>query len=243
MRVVLVAAALWASLASAVAEAQVAQATPPADAPVQEAPVQEAPSTPAPPAPPASGLPAETASTPAPPSATDSAPEPDYLKFGMGLDAGIPDGVGLSGIYRPFTWLRANAGINWNYIGYGVHGGVSLVPFYFPITPSLNLEGGHFFETDATPFANQLLPGQDLSAVGDALRRVSYNYGNAQLGLEVGVPRRFIFSLRAGISYLQTRIPIQQALQNIQGDATIEAAPVTIKATIPSVKLGFILYL
>jgi hypothetical protein len=237
MRVVLVAAALWASLAPAVARAQVAQATPPADAPVQEAP-----STPAVPTPPAPGPAAEASATPAPPTAT-ATPEADYLKFGMGLDAGIPDGAGLSGIYRPFTWLRANAGINWNYIGYGVHGGVSLVPFYFPITPSLNLEGGHFFETDATPFANQLLPGQDLSAVGDALRRVSYNYGNAQLGLEVGVPQRFIFSLRAGLSYLQTSIPIQQALQNIQGDTTIEAAPVTIKATLPSVKLGFILYL
>ncbi len=236
MRVVLVAAALWASLASAAAGEQVAQATPPADAPVQEAP------------PPQISPPADTAgsvtapATPAPPSNSGSA-GPDYLRFGIALDVGVPDGIGLSGVYRPFYWLRGNAGFTYNSFGTGVRGGVALIPFYFPITPTLNIEGGHFFEADATDFVQLLLPGQDLSGVGEALKHVSYSYGNAQIGLEVGVPNRFIFSLRGGISYLDTSIAIQAALQNAQGDTTIEAQPIRVRATIPSLKLGFILYL
>lgn len=168
---------------------------------------------------------------------------PDYLKFGVSLDAGVPDGIGLSGVYRPFYWLRANAGLAYNGFGYGVRGGFSLAPFYFPITPVLSADVGHFFEANVTTLVQKATPDTDLSQAGDALKHVGYDYASAQVGFEVGSPRRFTFSLRVGYSYLQTTLTgFEAALQSASGDSTIEAKPVKVKVTFPSAKLGFTLY-
>jgi len=49
--------------------------------------------------------------------------------LGLGLAAGVPDGAAVSGVYRPFKWLRAELGGSYNMISKGVRGGVSLIPF------------------------------------------------------------------------------------------------------------------
>jgi len=238
MRVLLVAAALWACVApAAAAEQPLAQAQDPAGTSPAPAPADAA-------APAAAPLPADAPRAEAPPAAAPAVDPEAPLHFGLMADVGLPDGAGLSAVYRPLSWLRVNAGLTYNLLGFGVRGGVSLIPFYFFITPSLNLEVGHYFESNATGILQQVLPQVDLSQGGDALRRVTYDYGNAQVGLEIGSARRFIFFLRGGISYLQSNVTgFEQALQNASGDATLTAQPLKVRATFPSVKLGFLLYL
>src|SRR5262249_36938582 len=37
-------------------------------------------------------------------------------RFGLLVDAGVPVGLGLSGMFRPWSFLRLEGGINWNYL-------------------------------------------------------------------------------------------------------------------------------
>ena len=123
-----------------------------------------------------------------------------------------------------------------NSISPGIRGGISLVPFYYWITPSLNLEAGHYFPGDATWIARRLTPNRNLDSL---FQRVGYDFGNAQVGLELGSPRGAIFFLRAGISYLATTgRGVQQALT----DRSLQAGDVKLTGVIPSAKLGLIYF-
>lgn len=245
MRAVLIAAALGAS--SALAQVPTATPSPPPAAPAPAEPslppIGGAPApAPAPAAPPATETAAAASSTPA--------YEEPPLNWGLLVDAGIPDGAGASIVFRPMTWLRLTAGGTHNLVSPGVRGGVSVVPFYFPFTPSLNLEVGHFFAGDVRPILQQAFCPEGTCPGGTAfpvdnqlLQQVSYQYGNAHLGLEFGLPRNFIIFLRAGISYLQTTlIGFQQVLQDATGDTTLVAQDLNIKLTAPSLKLGVLVY-
>ena len=235
MRVVLLAAALWATLASASAADQ-------PQAPAAEA--DKAPATQADKAPepaPADAPRAREEAAPGP-TAVDAPRADEHPKFGAMLDVGVPDGAGLSFVYRPFTWLRANAGLSYNLFGFGVRGGITLAPFYFAITPTLTVEGGSFFESDASSLAKQALPDTDLSQANDALKHLSYQYASGQVGVEIGSARNFVFFLRVGVSYLHSTVNLEKVLQSAVGDDTITAAPLKANATFPSAKLGLALY-
>ncbi len=167
-------------------------------------------------------------------AAADRGPSRRWL--GVTVDAGIPDGMAASVALRPWHWLRIQAGGMHNTISPGLRGGISLVPFYFWITPSLTVEAGHYFEGDATWIARRLTSNRNLDPL---FRKVGYDFGNAHLGLELGSPRSVSFFLRAGISYVQmTGKGVQQAIN----DPTIQAGDVKLSGAIPSAKLGLLIY-
>ncbi|HEX4801883.1 MAG TPA: hypothetical protein VFV14_00110 [Myxococcaceae bacterium] len=161
--------------------------------------------------------------------------EPSMRWLGASVDAGVPDGMAASVALRPWHWLRIQAGGMHNTISPGMRGGISLVPFYFWITPSLTAEAGHYFEGDATWIARRLTSDRSLDPL---FRQVGYDFGNAHLGLELGSPQGVSFFLRAGISYVQMGKGVQQAIT----DPTIQAGDVKLSGVIPSAKLGLLIY-
>src|SRR5262249_47189093 len=104
----------------------------------------------------------------------------DVRRFGLMLDAGVPDGANASLVFRPAAWVRAHGGGGTNLIAPGVRAGVSLMPLP---GMSLNAEGGHYFRGDANGLA-RMLSGDGTVDV-PALRDVGYDYANFHLGLEL----------------------------------------------------------
>jgi hypothetical protein len=166
------------------------------------------------------------------------------------VDAGIPDGIGASAVFRPMTWLRLAAGGTHNFSSAGLRASASVVPFYFAFSPSVNVEVGHVFGGDVRPLVELAYcrggtcPGGVEFPVDERLlREVGYQYGTASLGLEFGSPGGFIIFLRGGLSLLQgTLVGFQQVLQDATGDTTLEARDLNMKLVAPSLKLGLIIY-
>ncbi|MBI5070519.1 MAG: hypothetical protein HZB56_20005 [Deltaproteobacteria bacterium] len=159
-------------------------------------------------------------------------------RWGLQLTAGLPSGAALQVVFRPWKYLRASAGAGYNYLGMGVTGGVTLIPFHWYVTPTLGLEAGHFFTADASRFA-----GDGDAAARTLLGKVGYDYYSADLGIEFGSENRFVFFLRAGLSELRPTVgDVDAALK--AGDPTlrIRTSQPTIKARIPAVRLGFLVY-
>jgi hypothetical protein len=176
----------------------------------------------------------------------EAAPEP-FPRLGFSAAAGIPDGAVLNAVYRPLDFLRLSAGGSWNYFGFGLQGGAGVAPFHWPIDPTFNLEVGHYFDSDMTWVADQRagVPTE----LRPLLERVGYNYVNAQVGLEIGSSRRFVFFVRAGLSYFWTTIHGVSQVTNTYATtsgtqtATVRIADPELRATLPSVKVGFLFYL
>jgi hypothetical protein len=180
-------------------------------------------------------------------AAPPAAAAPALPKIGLMADAGLPDGVNGSLVFRPARWVRAHVGGGYNMISSGVRGGVTLAPFGWG--PSLSLEGGHYFDGNANGLARKFA-GADFkdSAV---LERVGYDYANAHLGLELGY-RRVTFYLHGGMSYIRASIhnvdtlvqsqSMSNGFTNEQTQFSVKQDPV-IKAFVPSAKLGLIVYL
>ena len=67
--------------------------------------------------------------------------------------------------------------------------GVSFVPLSSFVSPSINPDLGHYFDTDYNDLIDRFggIPLQTDVPIED----VGYNYGGASLGLELGKPQRF----------------------------------------------------
>src|ERR1700687_3982477 len=102
-------------------------------------------------------------------------------KFGLQLDAGAPEGAGLMVLFRPFSWLRANAGFAYNVMGTGIRGGLTFIPFHWGVTPTLNLDVGHYFSGDLNKFVTA-----SNAAEHALLSNAAYDFWSAQIGLEFG---------------------------------------------------------
>lgn len=163
------------------------------------------------------------------------------VRIGAMLDVGAPDGVGVSAVVRPIEWLRVNAGLTTNTLSVGVRGGVSLVPLSTFISPSLNADFGHYFDANYNDLVDRLggIPLQTEVPIDE----VGFNYVGASVGLEIGKPERFSFFLRGGLAHGSLAIDDAQALlRDVTGDPTLTARPLNVRFTIPSIKLGFLLY-
>ncbi|AGC48259.1 hypothetical protein MYSTI_06987 [Myxococcus stipitatus DSM 14675] len=171
----------------------------------------------------------------------ESAPEQRY-RFGLLVDAGAPHGIGLSAVLKPLPWLRLQAGPTTNTLSLGVRGGLSILPFQTFIAPSLNAEAGHYFGSDYNDVVDWL--GSKPTAATAAIRDVSYNYVAGSVGLEVGAASRFNFFLHLGLSYVRLGVDDASALiEEATNESNITARNLRLTATIPSVKVGFLLYL
>ncbi len=184
-----------------------------------------------------------------PPAVTQAAPPPaastsrstSHTRWGLMLDGGLPDLAGASLLYRPLPWLRVNAGLATNTAGVAVRAGVG-VAFYFPITPSLNLDVGHYFPADYRPLAQRLGMSTD-GAAALALQDIGYDFASATVGLELGSPRHFSFFVRAGLSYWSFNVGQSEAiLRAALQDEGLSADPIQLRFTSPSAKVGFLIY-
>jgi len=182
-------------------------------------------------------------------SPTTAVPEPSGLrpgrgphKFGLQLDGGVPDGAAASLLYRPLKFLRLNGGLLYNYAGYGVRGGVTILP-YFPIAPSLTLEAGHYFDSNVASSLSRFTTVSD--SVRPLLQQVGYTFVNAQVGLEVGHPDWFVFFVRGGLSRVWLSVHGAEAAAQQLGSGSLTVshmADPSLRLAIPDVKVGLILY-
>lgn len=161
--------------------------------------------------------------------------------LGLQLGAGFPDGASASVLYRPLRYLRLDGGLLYNYAGYGVSGGVTVLP-YFAVAPTLSLEAGHFFEANAADRFSRFFTISD--SVRPMLQRVGYTFVDLSAGLEFGHPDWFVFFVRGGLSRVWASVHgFQAAAQGGSGGAQVtSASDPDVTLNVPNAKLGFILY-
>lgn len=163
--------------------------------------------------------------------------ERKHTQFGVMLDVGVPHGIGLSGVYRPFKMFRFHGGAITNTGNFGLAGGATFVPFYFPVSPSLTLEGGYMFGSSLS-WLERFGIESDFTQT-----RLKYGFVNAHAGIEVGSAKRFLFYLHGGFSYLKATMSNFQGALDAATDQSIEVPrPVHVRATFPSAKLGFVVF-
>ena len=167
-----------------------------------------------------------------PPAAPGEGTPSPFL--GLQLGAGLPDGLALSVILRPYTpYLRLNAGVSWDYFGFGLHGGATFLPFHARFTPTLTVEGGTFFDANLHgALSNVNIP--DLFR--DASRSVGVGYLAGMVGVETGNPDRFVFFLRAGVARLWFTLPPSAG-------GSLTASEMSAAANVPAAVLGVAFYI
>lgn len=178
----------------------------------------------------------------------DDEPSPTYI--GLGIDGGAPGGGGLTLLVRPLWWLRLNAGLAYNVAGFGYRGGITLAPGQWAVTPTLNLDVGQYLSGDLNKFVTVSDPNANfVSAARSLLSKTTYKFATAQLGLEFGSQRRFVFYLRGGLTYFESTLsgadvtalaqaknPDPSNTFNFRGDPKFSAI-------VPAASLGFNLFI
>jgi hypothetical protein len=195
------------------------------------APVEQVEAAPAAPAVPAA---------PVAPAAPATKP---HTRWGVLLDADAPNGAGAAVLFRPLPWLRVNGGVATNTLGVAARAGVG-VAFYFPITPSFNLDVGHYFPADyGAGLSKRFGVSIPEGPAALMLKNFGYDFATASVGLELGSPRYFSFFVRGGLTYWSLRVNESQALLGgALGEDGLSADPVNVRFTIPTVKAGFLIY-
>ena len=121
------------------------------------------------------------------------------LRFGMSVDAGVPDGANVSLVMRPWRPLRVHAGGGYNGISQGLRAGFTLVPRDAWFSPSMSVDIGRYEEGDANDLARRV--SGDPTFSDPMLEKVGYRYTNAHLGFELG-RKHATFYVHAGYSWL-----------------------------------------
>lgn len=191
-----------------------------------------------PPAPgPGPAMPA--AAAPAAPASLPVTVKPALARYGILFDAAVPDGFGLSFAYRPHWAVRLSLGGTHNILAPGIRAGVSAVPFQSAVTPSISIDAGHVFAADV----GKVISGSTSipKGVDPLLKSVSYNYADLLLGLEFGSQRRFNFYLKLGLSRVWASA--SGTGQASSGNFTTTVKDPNVNLGIPSLKLGFIVWL
>jgi hypothetical protein len=207
---------------------------PPGDASPSGAPAAAGVAAPDAPAPPAPGGP------PAPPAGEllDAHPTPAGPdgRFGALVDVGLPEGVAVSAAFRPVPMVRLFAGPAWNYLAFGIQGGVSVAPWRLAVTPVLTAEVGRYFGANASFLARG---GQGVpSELSPLLKDMSYTYGAIHAGIELGSQRGLSFAFDVGLGYVALDAKGAVTKTDSSG-ATATFRDPRVRATLPSVKLGF----
>lgn len=173
-------------------------------------------------------------------SSRPAAAEPGSL--GVMVDAGVPDGLTGSLVFRPLSMLHVHGGVGTNLISYGVRGGASLYLLPFAISPSLNAEVGRYFAGNANDAAYRV----GLTDEGDMplLREVGYDYANLHLGLDIG-RERLSFYIHAGMSAVRGKVKNLGELiaEDADEDLTFEVnGDPTVRLVTPSARLGLLFF-
>ena len=188
-----------------------------------------------------SAIPGPVAPMPPPSSAFVTSRRKHVL--GLQLDAGVPDGASATVVYRPLGFVRLGGGLLYNSAGYGVHGGVTVAP-YFPIAPSLSLDVGHYFNSNAANRVSQFTAVSD--GVRVLLQDVGYTFVEASVGLEFGHPDWFVFFVRGGLSRAWASVNnANAAAQQLTSGSSTRVTSMTtpyVEINTPEVKAGFIFF-
>ncbi|HEY7724816.1 MAG TPA: hypothetical protein VH880_05750 [Anaeromyxobacteraceae bacterium] len=183
---------------------------------------------------PAVELPAAPAQEPAAPAAS---PLP---RWGVMLDAGAPDVLALSALWRPLPWLRLNGGASYLYLAWGLKAGIAWVPFVHWVAPSLNLEYGHYM---GLGIAGKVSAPKDAEPM---LKSLSLDYVTAELGLELGSGRGWAVFVRGGLGRVWARGGAGSVVDGggpavVDGSRT-DLGPTKLRLDGPVAKLGFLTY-
>ncbi|HET7824625.1 MAG TPA: hypothetical protein VFK90_04800 [Anaeromyxobacter sp.] len=131
--------------------------------------------------------------------------------------------------------LRLFAGPAWNYLGFGIQGGVSIAPWRFGVTPVLTVEGGRYFGANASFVARggQGVPPE----LEPLLKDMSYAYAAVHAGIEIGSQDGFAFVLDLGLGYVALDAKGTVTKTDASG-ATATFRDPRVRATLPTLKLG-----
>jgi hypothetical protein len=163
-------------------------------------------------------------------------------KLGVMVDAGVPDGLTGSVVYRPLHLLNVHAGIGTNLIGVGLRAGASVYLLPTWIAPSINVEAGHYFAGDANATMQRL--GVTSDSDNPLLREVGYDYANLHMGVELGRDR-MSFYLHAGFSALRVTVHnLDEAVaEDANEDLTFRVGEdPTATVVAPSARIGFLYF-
>jgi hypothetical protein len=160
--------------------------------------------------------------------ASAEAADDSISHVGFELSAGLPDGLGFSLLGRPWSWLELHLGAVYNTASFGIQGGVTVAPLDWVVRPTLTLEGGHYFPGDANGLG-KMITGDDAFS-SPLLEEISYSWGTAHLGIDIGVDE-FRFFLRGGISYVRAPLTADGAITVGEGSF--------LHAFVPTAKVGF----
>jgi hypothetical protein len=158
------------------------------------------------------------------------------------VDMGVPDGLNGSVVYRLFRPLNLHAGLGTNLISYGVRAGASLYILPTTVSPTLNVEAGHYFPGDANATANRL--GLSSGADNPLLREVGYDYANLHLGLDIG-RESSSFYIHVGVSTVRGKL---RHLDETVSDDADEDLNIDVRRTAtatlvgPSGRIGFVFF-
>ncbi len=163
--------------------------------------------------------------------------------WGLLAGAGFPEGIAADLVYRPVAEVRLFAGPMWNYVGWGLQGGVTVVPWHLGVNPLLSLEAGRYFSADATFLAGKA--GGVPADVEPLLKHVSYDYASLHVGVEIGTRDAFAIEVLAGLSYVTltakgtatSQVTVNDA-NGVPTAATVAFTDPRLRGTMPSVKVG-----
>lgn len=176
--------------------------------------------------------PARAAAEPPPRSARETAGP----RLGLAVDVGAPAGASVALALRPTPAFRLFAGPAWNYVSWGVLGGIALVPWQLPVAPSLSAEVGHYFGADLSQFVDADAGAP--AGTDPLLRDVGVTYAAAHLGLEIGAQGGLTLSLRAGLAFVTASAEGRSEPDGSAGGAQVTLRDPRVRATAPAVKLG-----
>jgi hypothetical protein len=169
-------------------------------------------------------------------AADETAAAPRLPRWGLALGGGFPDFAKASVMFRPVSRVRLFAGPAWNYFAWGVQGGVELVPWSWAVSPVLSLEAGKFMRSDLGTLVSS--DGEDAAKMKPLLARVDYAYAALDLGVELGSPRGFAFSLKVGLSWVSLGASGAATYTSDSG-STVTLRDPAFRGTLGSAKIGF----
>jgi hypothetical protein len=158
--------------------------------------------------------------------------------LGVMADVGVPDGLIVSVVYRPWDWMRLSAGGGSNSISAGWRAGITLLPL--GAGPSASLEYGRYLDGNANALAKRFM-GSDFAG-SSGLDRIGYEYLNANLGLDFGF-RDLVFFLHGGVTMIRGQLHNLGSGNSTSNTEIIVPHDPNFKASGPSAQLGLIVYL
>ena len=153
----------------------------------------------------------------------------------------LPDGVTADLVCRPLPYLRLQAGPAWNYLACGMQGGVAVTPFRWAVSPVLEASYGHFFGADLNRVFKNVPAELQPLRLGRRLRLLQ-RPGRPRARLAA---RPHLLAGARALLLLERPSTAPATVVKNQGtpdEATVTVANPSLRAVIPSLRLGLLYY-